>query len=278
MRLARVLFLAGTVYGIKKKTAFERRDTVEQIAIISDIHGNMPALEAALSDIAARGITRILCLGDLVGKGPGSAAATDRIRAVCEAVVQGNWDLGITMPQEQAHGLWQQRQLRPDQLDYLAALPFCVDLPISGRRLRLFHASAVSVFHRVNRKASKAERLALFANTAATGFPQDGATPDVVGYGDIHLSYLRTLPCPDAPTGGLTLFNTGSIGVPYDGIPQASYCIVEGVSGTDGPAPFGIQFIRVPYDIEAAVRLTRGSDMPDAERYIREITTARVHQ
>ncbi|MCD1259028.1 metallophosphoesterase [Paenibacillus athensensis] len=251
---------------------------MDQIALISDIHGNMPALEAALADIAARGIARIICLGDLVGKGPGPAEVIDRVRTACEAVVPGNWDVSMAMPQEQAHGLWQQSQLLPDQLDYLAGLPYCVDMTISGRRMRLFHASAVSVFHRVNRKASKAERLAMFDNTAATGVPQDGATPDVVGYGDIHLSYLRTLERPDTPTGGLTLFNTGSIGIPYDGIPQASYCIVEGIIGADQPSPLGIQFVRVPYDVEEAVRLARDSDMPDAELYILEIMTARVHK
>ena len=68
---------------------------MEKIAIISDIHGNLPALEAVLLDIERRGIKRIICLGDLVGKGPDSAAVVDRIKEVCESVVQGNWDLGL---------------------------------------------------------------------------------------------------------------------------------------------------------------------------------------
>ena len=58
---------------------------MDRIAIISDIHGNLPALHATLDDIAARGITRIVCLGDLVGKGPHSDQATDICRAACEA-------------------------------------------------------------------------------------------------------------------------------------------------------------------------------------------------
>ena len=82
---------------------------MEKIAIISDIHGNLPALEAVLHDIKRRGITRIFCLGDLVGKGPSSAEVVDLIKQTCEAVVQGNWDIGITLPQELPAGLWQQQ-------------------------------------------------------------------------------------------------------------------------------------------------------------------------
>lgn len=68
---------------------------MDRIALISDIHGNMPALEATLADIQRRDIERIFCLGDLVGKGPHSAQVVDSCRQVCEATVKGNWDEGI---------------------------------------------------------------------------------------------------------------------------------------------------------------------------------------
>lgn len=82
-----------------------------KIAIIADIHGNLPALEAVAADIRRHRIKRVICLGDLVGKGPQPAEAVDRIRELCELTVQGNWDLGINEPQDKEAGLWQRRPI-----------------------------------------------------------------------------------------------------------------------------------------------------------------------
>ncbi|WNR43220.1 metallophosphoesterase family protein [Paenibacillus roseipurpureus] len=257
---------------------------MERIAIISDIHGNLPALQAVLKDIEKRGVNRIVCLGDLVGKGPSSNEVVDLVKQACEAVVQGNWDLGITYPQELPEGLWQQKLLGDERLQYLKQLPYAIDLTLSGKRIRLFHASAESVFHRLKRKASKRERLAMFHHTPMTGTPADGKEPDIVGYGDIHIPYLLTLNNPSEKgvgaskeRRGLILFNVGSVGVPYDGIPQASYCILEGEADTSMQAGFAIQFVRVPYDIEQAVRFAYEARMPGSRRYELEITTGLVH-
>ena len=65
---------------------------MERIAVISDIHGNMPAVEAVLEDIKSKSIKRIICLGDLAGKGPSSAEAVDKIKEHCDVVIKGNWD------------------------------------------------------------------------------------------------------------------------------------------------------------------------------------------
>jgi protein phosphatase len=273
---------------------------LERIAIISDIHGNLPALEAVLLDIERRGITRIFCLGDLVGKGPSSAEVVDLIKQTCEVVVQGNWDIGITLPQELPAGLWQQQSLGDKRLAYLKQLPFSIDVTLSGKYIRLFHASAQSVFHRLKRKASKKERLAMFEHTEMTGFPAEGKAPDIVGYGDIHIPYLLTLNNPsekggraegsgllkndasvqsasDVERSGLLLFNVGSVGVPYDGIPQASYCVVEGEADPVVQTGFALQFVRVPYDVTRAVQMAYEVQMPDSRRYVLEITTGLVH-
>lgn len=261
---------------------------MDKIAIISDIHGNLPALQTVLGDIRRRRIKRVICLGDLAGKGPSPAETVDLIRQTSEIVVQGNWDLGITCRQEKAGGLWQQEALGEARLDYLEKLPFSHDLRISGKLLRLFHASSTSVFHRVKRKASKSERMQLFANTPAISAPEGHPCPDLVGYGDIHVPYLLTMRNPwDKPaktrnesSTGKMLFNVGSVGVPYDGIPQACYCIIEGILDSELPAVLSIQTIRVPYDIEKAVQLARDSGMPEneADRYALEIRTAQVHK
>lgn len=239
---------------------------MDKIAIISDIHGNLEALEAVEQDIRSRRIDRIICLGDLVGKGPQPCEAVDRIRQICEVTVQGNWDHGITLPQNKEAGLWQQERLGTERLRYLRELPFCFDLLMSARRIRLVHASSRSVYHRVLRKADKKEKLAMFENTEQTGgFLGTELTPDVIGYGDIHIPFLQTL--KSKAITGLLLFNTGSVGAPYDGLPQASYVILEGREGSREAAPFSVQSVRVPYDIEKAVATARQVGLPEWERY-----------
>ncbi|WP_275693226.1 metallophosphoesterase [Nocardioides sp. TF02-7] len=65
---------------------------LDRIALISDVHGNLTALEAVLADIEARGIERVLNLGDYVGKGPRGREVVDRCRERCEVNLLGNWD------------------------------------------------------------------------------------------------------------------------------------------------------------------------------------------
>ncbi|MDF2962911.1 MAG: serine/threonine protein phosphatase, partial [Paenibacillus sp.] len=250
-----------------------------KIAVISDIHGNFTALEAVCKDISRRRIKRVICLGDLVGKGPQPVQSVERVRELCEVTLQGNWDHSINQPHNKESVLWQQSQLSTEHLEYLNQLPFSYDLHLSGKWIRLFHASSKSLYHRVTRKASKKEKLSLFEHTEMTGFPDLDATasedadvenattpartPDVVGYGDIHVPFVQTV--KNKHKQGLILFNTGSVGAPYDGIPQASYSILEGNPG-HGDESFGIQLVRVPYDVEKAVAIAEQLQLPGIER------------
>ncbi|MFC0270583.1 metallophosphoesterase family protein [Metabacillus herbersteinensis] len=238
---------------------------MERIAIISDIHGNIPALEAVLDDIKSRNIERIFCLGDLVGKGPHSKDAIERIRETCEVVVKGNWDDFITKETEFAALKWHQQQLTPEHEQYLEQLPFSKDFYMSGKLIRLFHASPFSLYTRIQPWDSIEKRLSMFENTEETGTFE--VTPDVVGYGDVHNAYIQTL-------FGKTLFNTGSVGNPLD-LTQASYTILEGTYESKEAGAFSITFNRVPYDIEHAIYLAAEMMMPDLEPYIQELTTAR---
>ncbi|UQZ84847.1 phosphodiesterase [Paenibacillus konkukensis] len=240
---------------------------MQQIAVISDIHGNIPALQAVLDDIVRRGIKTLYCLGDLVGKGPNPAESVDRIRESCELVIMGNWDHLMAKPDGNEELRWHQRRLGADRLDWLKTLPFSYDFTMSGKRIRLFHASPVSVYTRVQPWDSIESRLAMFGNTDSTGSPYGESLPDVVGYGDIHNAYMQNL-------NGRTLFNTGSVGNPLD-MASASYAILEGVVDSQSAAPFSIQLLRVPYDIELAVKMAEQAEMPQLEPYVRELRTAR---
>ena len=107
---------------------------LDRIALVSDVHGNLTALEAVLADIDARGITRIFNLGDYVGKGPRGQAAVDRCREVCEVNILGNWDDLLPDP-DRVHDRealrWWKNELREDQWAWLRALLFSHDFLMS---------------------------------------------------------------------------------------------------------------------------------------------------
>lgn len=119
---------------------------MEQIAIISDIHGNIPALTAVLDDIQQRGISRVFCLGDIVGKGPNSDLAVDIIKKNCEISVMGNWDDLMNQDVDFEMARWCRGLLGPERLAYLSTLPFSIEFMMSGKFVRLFHASPRSLY------------------------------------------------------------------------------------------------------------------------------------
>jgi predicted phosphodiesterase len=237
---------------------------MDAIALISDLHGNLPALEAVLHDIQRRHIPRIFCLGDLVGKGPHTETVVDICRDVCEITIKGNWDDAIVRDTDQPTLRWHQHRLGPERLAYLRQLPQTIDFWMSGRRVRLFHASQESVYYRVRLEDPRDKHLAMFTNTAFTGYT---VAPDVVGYGDLHRAFVM-------PVHQQMLFNVGSVGHPLD-LPQASYAILEGRYDSQRADIFAVHLIRVPYDIERAIQHAAEADMPDLDLYAQELRTAR---
>ena len=242
---------------------------MEKIAIISDIHGNLPALETVLKDIKKRNIKRIFCLGDLVGKGPDSVKATDICREICEVVLLGNWDYFMTDGGDFPMFRWYRQQIGKERLDYLRNLTPVFNFYISGRKVRLYHASHIGVAHRVQMYDPEDKHLAMFTNTEFTG---DDFQPDTIGYGDIHRTYLKNMK-------GKVLFNAGSVGNPLDE-PTAAYVIIEGNYGENKPGYFSIQTIRLPYDIELAIKQARDAAMPRIELklYEEELRTSQYRR
>jgi protein phosphatase len=150
---------------------------------------------------------------------------------------------------------WHRQRLGKERLRYLRELPPVHNCMISGRPVRLYHASHIGIWHRVRADAPEEEHRAMFTNTEFTG---DGATPDVVGYGDIHQCYVRTF------RGGGILFNTGSVGNPLDE-PRAAYAVLEGNFGDSEAGPFSVQLVRLPYDIDRAVQVAAEEGLPEPE-------------
>ena len=191
-----------------------------RIALIGDLHGNLPALEAVARDIESRHATdAIYCLGDMTGKGPSSPETLDWALAHCAVVLMGNWDetvAGVVSTSSPSMG-WYRSQLGQKRLAALAALPKEHHFHLSGRRVRLLHGRSVTA-NVVYSDSPKAWRQELFE----TG---DGLRPQIVGFADVHRPFYEQI------NGCGTLFNTGSVGNPLAEQPYPSYVLLEGAAG-----------------------------------------------
>lgn len=243
-----------------------------KIALIADIHGNLPAMEAVLADIDRWNIDRIICLGDMIGKGPHSREVIKLCKQYCDTIVQGNWEESflstlldgseneepISLPRQ-----WYMNQIGEDNIRWFDTLPHTAELWLGGKLVRLFHAHPLD-FSRYFMDSPLEKRLELFQAPARTEYRRGS---DIAVYADIHTAYMQAI-------GGKLLLNTGSAGNPLDA-PVASYLILEGEPGENVPAGCSIQFQRVDYDRERAVRYAEEAGSPDLKAYRREILEAR---
>ncbi|NYE96407.1 protein phosphatase [Psychromicrobium silvestre] len=238
---------------------------MERIALISDLHGNVTAFQAVLEDLAKRGIETIYNLGDVAGKGPRGSECVRLSQIHCTQTIRGNWDDFLPReedPERNEAGWWWHRELTDSDRRWLLELPLVHTLELSGRTIRLVHASSESVYTRVHFAHTPQEFEAMFATTEMTG---SSPTPSVVCYGDIHDAYLEVHQ-------GRTLLNVGSVGNPLDE-PVPCYVILEGTPGGTLADSFSVQFVRVPYDTEKEIAIATALGMPDLEAYAVELRT-----
>ena len=221
------------------------------------------ALEAVMADIRQRGIDTVYCLGDLIGKGPDGDLVVDFCQQHVDVVLRGNWDDGIKNPQTSPAVIWWKDRLSQDRLDYLSNLPNSHDFWLSGQRVRLFHASHISEHHRIRHYTTVEEHLSMFTNTPFTG---EGPEPDIVGYGDIHSAFMLY------PDRHKMLFNVCSVGNPLD-VPIPVYVVMTGEVGSQQQAPYSLEFVRVPYDVEKQIERARSLNMPATDAYAVELRT-----
>ncbi|MDD6682857.1 MAG: metallophosphoesterase family protein [Clostridiales bacterium] len=227
-----------------------------EIALVADLHGNWPATEALDRDLRARGIEKIWCLGDVIGKGPSSDRTFDWAESRCEFILQGNWEEGIgemLFPNDDFY----YRQLGERRMKALCQLPMEYSCYISGRKMRLLHGRPFLPYA-VQTYGEEEFLTALFEPDY-----------DVVGYADVHRQGTRVL----AHKG--LLFNTGSVGNGI-GVPMVQYAILRGELESKTLSPLDITMVTVPYDREQAVRDAEDAGrrgQPNADLFKKEIIT-----
>ena len=258
---------------------------MEKIAIISDVHGNITALETVIKDIENRGISKIYCLGDSVLKSCNSDLVIDLLRKKCDVVLKGNCDEAICKPGIPKGRFWTRDLIGEERANYIYNLPVFYEFYMSGYLIRLFHSSPFGLDYLFNPMFSNTETiysatelhdgLKLFENTDFIGKTANDPVPDIVGYGHIHTPNIFRLK-------NKTIFNPGSVGMLNYNINDktnkfstvSSYMILEGNLNSKELGAFSINLVRLPYDIEKEVKLLEASNLPSKERLIKELKSA----
>jgi len=226
-----------------------------RIAVLSDIHGNLSALEAVLRDAADRGVDGFLHLGDLVGYGPRPLECVERVRAVGFAGVVGNYDLAVCHEDAEAGltsylkpsisdvgrltYLWTREHVDAGSREFLSGLPAQIRVE-EGERVFLFTHGSPERPNEYLLPDTPEERLTrLFAGTGA----------HVLVVGHTHLPQVREV-------GGHLLLNPGSVGRPKDGDLRASYLVLDTESG------LRVEHVRVEFDVESVATDSIRSGLP----------------
>jgi predicted phosphodiesterase len=234
-------------------------------ALISDIHANLPALQAVLEDIhRTPGVGATYHLGDLVGYAPWPNDVIERIQQEAIPGVAGNYD--STVATGYKHCGCRYEDARQEALShesyawtlanttqagkrFLGSLPFRIDIRplgghVSGPTIRLVHGN-----NALNTVYVTSERSDEFL--ATMGKHLGSKEGDVVCFGHTHIPWHRMVD-------GVHFVNTGSVGRPKDGDPRAGYVLLD-VSAT----AVSVEFIRVEYDVEVAARGIVESALPN---------------
>jgi predicted phosphodiesterase len=229
-----------------------------RIAIVSDIHGNRTALEAVVADLGQTSPDLILHGGDLPQGGASPAEIVDRIRELGWQGVAGNTDEMLFRPESlaefasqlpQLQSLWAaiedmaestREALGEERLAWLSALP---RVHIHGS-MALVHASPGSLWRAPAPEASDAELRSVYS---PLGQP-------IAVYGHIHRSYVRNVPGANSPE--LTVVNTGSVSLSYDGDRRAAYLLLD---------DFKPQIRRVEYDVDQELKALAGCGLPHSD-------------
>ncbi|HEY7357843.1 MAG TPA: metallophosphoesterase family protein, partial [Ktedonobacterales bacterium] len=242
-----------------------------RIALISDIHGNCFALDAALADARAQSVDQIICLGDAIQGGPQPAATVQRLRELACPIVMGNADAFLlaeennaaepTSAQQREVRAWTLSKLSADDLSFIRSFQPTVEAALEGgQRLLCFHGSPTS-YNDILLPGTPGEEWQRLLGPYA---------PAIMTGGHTHTQQMRSIgagargeaesagtqfPQAPAPAGAGLFFNPGSVGLVYDVLLPADQLYMNGWAEyailTSGQGRLAaLDFRRVPYDVE----------------------------
>jgi putative phosphoesterase len=222
-----------------------------RLAIFGDVHGNLPALEAVLSDIAQQKPDAVYCLGDLVGYGASPNEVTARIKSEGIPTIMGNYDDGVGFdrdecgcayrdPVDQQLGdrslQWTKAHVTADNKAFLRTLRAEVRIVADGKRILLVHGSP----RKMNEYLFEDRSISSFQRLAAA------SDADVIVFGHTHKPYQKVVD-------DVSFVNAGSVGKPKDLDWRAGYVMLDRGS---------ITFRRLNYDVAKAAAAIRATALP----------------
>jgi putative phosphoesterase len=229
---------------------------VRRVAVITDIHANIPALQATIDEIERLGVDAIYCGGDLVGYGPEPNEVCAEVQARAIPSIYGNYDYAIGRdledcgcayidPHDREIGQlsvdWTLAHTNEDSKAFMRELPFDLRFELAGKRVRLVHGSPrkVNEYLFEDKPARTFERIAALADC------------DVLVFGHTHTPWIHKY-------AGVLFVNCGSVGKPKDGDARAAFALLE--ASTDGVTG---SIARAAYDALAVAQRMRSVGLPE---------------
>ena len=244
-----------------------------KLALISDMHGNLPAFEAVLEDVQLQGITQFLCLGDVANFGPQPKETLERLQTLACPVVMGNTDDSLLKPRTLADiqepnedtryflevEAWCAEQLDESDRKFVRTFQPTLKLELDALNLLAYHGSPKSYHDQIVATTSEETLEGYFESTEANLY---------VG-GHTHEQFVRRYTQS-------RVMNPGSVGLPYifkkDGTEMrplfAEYAVLETTPEVN------ITFKRVSYEYEKLAKAVRASKMPHAEKWLADFELA----
>jgi putative phosphoesterase len=246
-----------------------------KIALFSDIHANLPAMEAVFSDLEKRKPDAVYCLGDLVGYNVWPNEVVQEIRRRGIPCIAGNYDHGVgrnlddcgcayKVDTDKALGAISinltNQWMRNEERAYLRSLPEHIRLTFN------LHEEALSVLmvHGSPRRINEY----LFEDREEKSLLRmmEEYDSDLLFFGHTHKPFHKAMACvKDGKTAYRHAVNTGSAGKPKDADPRACYVLVtiDEHSSVFEKESITVEFVRVAYDVEKAARAVEESELPD---------------
>lgn len=246
-----------------------------KIALFSDVHANLPALEACLQNIENQKVDAVYCLGDLVGYNVWPNEVIDKIRNRRIPVIAGNYDFGIARRSDDCGCAYKEEHekemgkisisytnsvIKEDQKNYLRTLPAHIHVEYKLNEDSLF----LLMVHGSPRKINEY----LFEDRDEKSMMRIMETyyADVMLFGHTHKPYHRVFEyIKEGVPAYRHAINIGSVGKPKDGDPRGCYVILTINKNTSkrNRESIHVEFIRFEYDIEKAVEAIKESILPD---------------
>lgn len=233
-----------------------------RIAVLSDIHGNLLALDACLADLATQGGAEVIvAAGDLCLDGPKPKKVLQRLEEIGAACVRGNTDRYLSeenssekfAPGEAAQIAWTRRDLGERWLEWLRDLPFALRIGEDDNQLLVVHANPKTDDEHIWPDAEESVLQQFVGDETATA----------IAFGHLHLPYVRAWR-------GKLLVNVASAGLPKDGDPRACYAIF-----TEREGGWQVKHRRVPFDVKRVATQLADCGIPESDELI---ATLRRHR